>query len=428
MGLNTTFNPAEEPDHAILFGRAAQISVHVGLNDFRIRTSELPLEAVDLFNKGDFLRQEGHKPQFSNNSSSYLARTKPPGAIFDIFVKETPFAHQELIGAQLGSQYFPRISVPYETRQGELLYKFFLGRTTADVRLSYIRGGRKDMVLFERLLHAELVKTGDTLRAYQSSLSAKNYPWPRRYGIQRFFYDRLLNDRRIQAHYGKGITLGGETIPLERLLSLRWVINNKPYPCLRQAYKESCDIICPTSKQILFCPSAFGLGDAHGGNVMIDESTNDILFIDYEVAGLHPIMLDLAKPLYNDLAYEILYRRLISDGINLGLKYNIDLENNTIELTFKPQIDPLTQALFDIKVRYLLEPLCDGVRLLQDYVPLLSTSLFLCATLGISLASNEEAFLANFATGLILRDAQTWRGLRSRLEELGFKHRAAPAL
>ncbi|KAK5631039.1 hypothetical protein RRF57_006754 [Xylaria bambusicola] len=440
--LSTNFSPSFNnieagSDRALLFGDTAQIRANVGLCD-STRVAQLSLEAVELFNKGEFSRREGHQPQFSQNSSSYIAIAKSADTTFNIFVKQTPFAQDELRGAVIGSEYFLRMSIPCITSSGELLYQFFPGRTASDVRLSYIRGGRRDSFLLEKLLYTELVKTGDTLRAYRSSLSFERNSGVHRYNIQRFFHDRLLNNRRIQAHYGQGITLGGEIISLDRLLSLRWLVNGKPYPSLRQAFREASDITSPTSAQILSCPTVFGLGDAHGGNVMINESsaakggTSDILFIDYEVAGFHPVMLDLAKPFYNDLFYEMLYRRLTPNCISLGLKYILDVETNTIILDLKPQIDTLTQALFDIKLRYLVKPLCDEFRSLganlEDHVPLLSTSLFLCATLGISLASNEEAFLASFASGLIIKGAQTWRELASRLEELGFQPRAIAEL
>ncbi|KAI1365845.1 hypothetical protein F5Y08DRAFT_338248 [Xylaria arbuscula] len=355
-----------------------------------------------------------------------------PGLIIDIFVKETPHAHDEYDGALRSGGYFRRVSIPRLVDSGTLLYQYFPGRTASDVRLSYVLGGRKDGGLFEKLLEIELVKAGDTLRAYRRSLCRlmRLYYPPK---IQRFFYDRLLNDSRIRSHYGEGVALGGQLIPLDTLLSLRWIINGKTYPSLRHAYGESQDILNPRSAYMLSSPIAFGMGDAHNGNVMINESKTergaaDILFIDYEVAGLHPVMMDLAKPLYNDLAYEILYRKLIpnANGIDLRLKYDVNLEENTIEISFKPQVDALTQALFDIKFRYLLEPLCDHLQYIgvipDNHVPVLSTALFLCATLGISFANNEEAFVANFAAGQILRGAQTWRELLSGLEELGFTH------
>ena len=61
------------------------------------------------------------------------------------------------------------------------------------------------------------------------------------------------------------------------------------------------------------------MGDAHGANNMIAscESSNgarEILYVDCEAAGFHPIMLDLAKPFYNDVFFDTLYMDILSDG------------------------------------------------------------------------------------------------------------------
>ncbi|KAI1352180.1 hypothetical protein F5Y01DRAFT_324609 [Xylaria sp. FL0043] len=415
-----------------LFGSAVQSRTNAVFSD-SVPFRRLPVEAVEKFDNGQISRQRDHEPQFSHNSSSYTVKTKPPGNIFDIFVKVSAFAEDELNGGKTASCFFPRVTVPQIASSGELLYPFFNGSTESDVRLSYIRGGRQDTNLVDQLFYVELVKAEDTLRAYQSSLSLEKNAPGHRYNIQRFFHDRLLNDRRMEEHYGQGMTLGGKTVPLDKLLSLRWCINGELYPSLREAFDEARDIIAPDSAQMISCPLVFGLGDAHGGNVMINQSnakggTSDVLFIDYEVAGFHPIMLDLSKLLYNDLFYETLYQRLFPERVNLGLKYRVSVDTNTIIVNFKPQVDSLTQAILDVKLRYLVKPVSDelqslGVNL-EDYLPLLSTALFLCATVSRGFANNEQAFVSNFATGLILKGARSWEEFASGLEELGFQPRA----
>ncbi len=435
---NTKSSPGPEGvENVFLFGATVQTRVNVGLCSSTYITRKLPAEAVEQFDKGEVSIQEGHKPQFSNNSSSYIARTNPPGKPFDIFVKQSAYAQDELQGAKIASQYFPRVSIPRMASSGELLYQFFQGSTESDVRLSYIRGGRVDTSLFERLLYVELVKAEDTLRAYRSTLSCESNRPAHRHNIQRFFHDRLLNDGRMQEHYGQGMTFGSQTVSLDKLLSLRWQINGKLYPSLREAFTEARGMISPQSALMRSCPTVFGLGDAHGGNLMVSQSTakggtSDVLFIDLEVAGFHPVTLDLAKPLYSDLFYETLYQRLFPDKVNLGLRYRVSVETNMIILDFKPRIDSLTQAILDIKLRYLVKPLREELQALgvdlEDHVPLLSTALFLCATVARNFANNEQAFLSNFATGLILQGARSWREFASGLEELGFNPRTGLAI
>ncbi|KAI0427083.1 hypothetical protein F5Y09DRAFT_350652 [Xylaria sp. FL1042] len=431
------FNPRpRRGEKVFLFGNTIQTRTNAVLCD-SASTRSLQVEAVKQFENGEFSQPKGHDPQFSANSSSYIVKTKPPGTIFDIFVKVSSFAEDELNGAITASRFFPRVTVPWIADSGELLYPFFNGTTVSDIRLSYIRGGRRDAILSEKMLYAELVKAEDTLRVYRSSLSLEKNAPGQRYNIQRFFHDRLLNNRRMREHYGRGMTLGGKTIPFDKLLSLRWRINGKFYPSLREAFDNARDIISPDSAQMSSCPLVFGLGDANGGNVMVNQSnakggTSDVLFIDYEVAGFHPIMLDLSKPLYNDIFFETLYQELFPGKVNIDLKYCVSVDMNMITIDFKPQIDSLTQAILDVKLRYLIRPVSDELRSLgvnlEDYLPLLSTGLFISTTLSRNFAGNDQAFLSSFATGLILNGAQSWGELASRLEELGFKPRAGLAI
>ncbi|KAI0459978.1 hypothetical protein F5B21DRAFT_523865 [Xylaria acuta] len=429
--LAMPFDPSSEgaKDHVILLGNTADARASATMfNSPYIRG--LPVEVVAQFDEGRVIKHESNQALFSHNSTSYRATTLPPNAI-EIFVKKTPYAKDELEGARMAMEFFPRITVPHLAHSGELLYPYFAGITQSDARLSYIRNGRRDITLLDFILHVELVKAQDTLCAYRQSLSLTcNTPDPRQ-KIQRLFYDRLLDDRRMRDFYGQGITLAGETFSLDRLLSLRWVVNNQEYPSLREAFDEAKSIIAPGSVPMVSCPAVFGMGDAHGGNIMGEkgEDIYDVRWIDYEVAGFHPVMVDLAKPIYNTVFLETLEQLLMPGHVNLDLEYRIIREINTIVINFSPRIDSLTQAILDIQLRYLVKPLRDEVRELggnlEDHVPLLSTALFLCATLARNFANSEQAFLTNFATGFILRRAQTWLQFAYGLERLGFNSRSA---
>ncbi|RYC64665.1 hypothetical protein CHU98_g1567 [Xylaria longipes] len=435
--LVTPFDHSSEvvQDHVILLGNTVQARASANMFNSPY-TRELPVEVVTQFDEGHVIKQESNQALFSHNSTSYRATTFPPDPV-EIFVKVTPYARDELQGAKMALEYFPRITVPRLAQSGELLYPYFPGTTQSDARLSYITNGRKDKNLLNSILHVELVKAQDTLCAYRRSLSlTSNTPNPRQ-NIQRLFHDRLVDDRRMRDFYGQGITLAGEYLSFDRLFSLNWVINNQHYPSLREAFDEAKGIIAPGSAPMVSCPMVFGFGDAHSGNVMYipadpNGHTNDVRWIDYEVAGFHPLMLDLAKPIYNTVFFETLEQRLMPEHAKLDLEYRVNQKSNTIVVNFSPRIDSLTQAILDIKLRYLVKPIRDEIEKLggqlEDHVPLLSTALFLCATLGRNCANNEQAFLINFATGFILRKAQTWLQFGFAIEKLGFDSRSAKAI
>lgn len=172
------------------------------------------------------------------------------------------------------------------------------------------------------------------------------------------------------------------------------------------------------------CPIAFGLGDAHGANIIISPSSSpdnsrDIIYVDHEVAGFHPILLDLAKPFYNDIFFETLYADILPATEDID--YGIDEES--INVRFTPLVDDVTQAVFEIKTRYLLRPLCEFIPelggSLNERVALLSNALFLCATLTRSYRASYPALFLNMATGIVLSSANDWEGFYSGLRSLG---------
>ncbi|KAI1190323.1 hypothetical protein F5B17DRAFT_387613 [Nemania serpens] len=407
--------------------------LNTAVSQFYDPDRKLPEEVVCLFDDGRVTRQDSHKPQFSRNSVSYKVTTTPPENVVDIFVKVSPYAQDEFQAAKMVSRYLPRVLKPRMALSGELLYPYFPGRTESDAWLSYIQSRRQDTSLAESILYVELVRAEDTLRAYRSSLSLQmDAPVPRQ-NIQRLFHDRLVGDRRLNEFYGQGMALAGEKFSLEELLSLRWLINGQSYPPLREAFDEARKIVAPDSVQMLSCPTVFGLGDSHGDNVMFrplneNGGTSKVIFVDYEVAGFHPVMLDLAKPLYYDVFYETLYRKLTPENARRALKYRACKATSTIVLDLPPMADSLSQAILDIKLRYLVKPLCDEIQKkggnLEDHLPVLCNALFLCATVGgTKFTDCEEGFLSNFATALVFRQAKSWLEYTCRLEELGFKAR-----
>ncbi|KAI0106486.1 hypothetical protein GGR51DRAFT_571425 [Nemania sp. FL0031] len=429
---NTTsdalFKPSLKRNNDVfMFGDTVQTRVSAPLKN-TVYTTEVSPEALAHFNQGRIIRHGNHNPKFSHNSTSYMATTQGPGDAVDIFVKVTPHANAELQAATMARRIFPRVFVPRMANSGELLYPLFRGTTVADALLSYVQGGRQDMKLVETILHVDLVRAEDTLRSYRNTLTLQPSAHP---NIQRFFYNRLVGDKRMREHYGQGMKLAGETYSLDQLLSFRWHINGQTLPSLREAFDEAQQIVAPDSKFMQSCPKVFGLGDSHSGNVMYtptDEKghPSQVLFIDHEVAGYHPVMLDLAKPLYCDVFFETRYRPLLTGNANHGLRYRVSKSTNTIIVELKPRIGDLTQAILDIKLQYLFVPLRAEVEKklgvdLEQYIPLLSTALFLCATVAGSFANDEEAFVDSFATGLLLAQAKNFQELVLQFGDLGLK-------
>ncbi|KAI1769465.1 hypothetical protein GGR53DRAFT_524646 [Hypoxylon sp. FL1150] len=420
--------PSNTDQPTILFSHAngAQVSVH---EDFARHVKVLPTEVYRQFEVGLASKHRGNQSLFAANSEQYtsiVGETK----IFCKRVLSAPWAEDEMNGAIMTSHYFPRVQLPRRSTSGLLLYPLFQGKTESEIRLSYIEEGRSNWDIAESLLYLELVKAEDILRAYKHSLvNFQGADTGRGYKIQRLFHEHLVDDNRLRDYYGPCIRLLGQTIPLDEFLGMQWTINGVRYPPLREVLDATCEIVKPGGLQVSSCPVLFGHGDAHGGNIMMSNepsphSSPEVLFVDFEVSGFHPVMLDLAKPLFMDVFFDSFYVDLLPSDDRPDMKCQI--VRNTIVVDFDPKVDWLSQAILDIKVRHLIHPLCEEIRnklsmSLEDHVPLLSSALFVCASIAKNFAKDEDGFLLSFSIGLILSGAKGWEDLYSCFEKLGFK-------
>jgi hypothetical protein len=194
-------------------------------------------------------------------------------------------------------------------------------------------------------------KAEDTLRAW--TLSTNDPTAHPRSQIHRFFYGRVLT-RTFETFYNGGVEISGHRLSYRELCESQIVINGVDYPSLSSIFKEAETILVPDQE---WGVEVFGLGDGHGGNVMIGSSTlkngsREILYIDYEVTGFHSPILDIAKPLYNDVFFNIFY----DDILNVTPYMTSSFEHGRIQINIDVKFDSLSRAILEIKRRYLLEP------------------------------------------------------------------------
>lgn len=120
------------------------------------------------------------------------------------------------------------------------------------------------------------------------------------------------------------------------------------------------------------------IGDARQPN-----NSHETIYIDYEVAGYHSPMLDLAKPFHNDIFFDMLYADRAEEHGSPDVQYH--LEGDTLVINVTTIVDELSQAILNIKRRYLIGPFfefassvsCD----LDKYIPQLASALFACSVL-----------------------------------------------
>ena len=391
----------------------------------------LSSQSVELYKQtGALIRFQRPTSVFASNSTAsevMLPAEKLGEKATKIFCKRSLHPQQEYEGAINAAAFGLRVQLPHITSSGELLYPFFEGMTESELRLSFHRSDRSKWGFAETVLYAEVVKAEDMLRVYKKCLFSNMYrPEMVEQPIHRFFHSRLVQNSRFREFYGECFNIGGKTLSMVEFFEIPWKVNGVVYPSLGELFCTALDIVHPSSQQSMSCPIVFGLGDAHGVNILIASQVSpngarEILYVDYEAAGFHPIMLDLAKPFYNDVFFDTLYMDILPDVPTT----RCELDGGYIDVQFTPYADDITQAIFDVKRRYLLQPLFDLVLSLggdlDKNVPLLSAALLLCATLTRNYSKSPDVFFRSITTGIILSQAVNIEGLYSSLRMLGIE-------
>ena len=192
-----------------------------------------------------------------------------------VFCKQTVHTTPESEGAKLAAQYYPRVQQPLTVSKDRLVYPVFDGRTQAELRYDWLEGRCQNSHLMVLIMDAELRKAEDTLRAYAMSIAdSGNLTTPRSLLIHRFFHERLASPgTRLRDFYGDDLEISDNKISLEIFMDARIYVNGHEYPALHNICKRAERLLQPDG-EINYSPVAFGLGDAHGGNMMIASDSN----------------------------------------------------------------------------------------------------------------------------------------------------------
>ncbi|KAI1122295.1 hypothetical protein F5Y10DRAFT_271259 [Nemania abortiva] len=266
------------------------------------------------------------------------------------------------------------------------------------------------------MIDIEMRKSEDTLRAYRESFQSQgcgkhmNEKWQ----IHRFFWLRLAQEERFARWYEDGIVIDGHRLQVKEFAELTLSVNGKRYSSFGDLHALAQRVLAPTS--FSDSPIVFGLGDAHGGNVMISSEGSPLpgeklLYIDYEVSGFHSPFLDLAKPLYNDVFFAALYADLVPAKFSV----NARLENDCLFVDTRCQGDSLALAILRIKRHFLIEPLCETLVEnsvdLEKGVRILMSALFACALLTRNFVDDWDQLFLNLAIGTSLSSCRTFEDI-----------------
>lgn len=199
----------------------------------------------------------------------------------------------------------------------------------------------------------ELERAEELLTGYLASLEQAKRHAGTPEKIQKLYYERLVGERIKDYYLDKTIKLpDGQTIAFEQFKKLRPIINGKQYKTLEDVIVEATANLKP--ENLATKVKVYGFGDNHGGNVMV-KSDGKYVTIDYEYAGFAHPCEDLAKTIYNDVYFDILFPAHASQN-NFKIDTHVDLKRNIITINHNYQLSRNKQALLATKVKGVLEP------------------------------------------------------------------------
>ncbi len=202
------------------------------------------------------------------------------------------------------------------------------------------------------IFKVELSRAEELLTGYVTSLESVNKISTQDSRIHKLYYERLTGERIKSYYFDKQIKLpNGETISFEQLKELTPIINGKTYPSLGQTIEKATENLNP--KYLDKKVKIYGFGDNHAGNILVkNDGTYET--IDYEYAGVTHPCEDLAKTVYNDVYFEVLFPTMVQSAYHSRVQ--LDLANKKIIINHNFSLSQHKQALLATKTKGVLEP------------------------------------------------------------------------
>lgn len=338
---------------------------------------------------------------FSSNSNYGIAIfSDGKTSFFKEMLNELRF-RSEIYGLLTVSTYFGHLQQPIYTdpEKNLIAYEWNPGDILARRRLV-----QTDEASFKMIMELELRRAEDHLNAYLLSatdLNKRKVGDDEIYGsrIHDLFYARLRGSRLREFYSNTVIQVGGRKVNFFGLLDLTPVINGFRYKPVSTMIENAVTQLNPERlrNKLMIC----GLGDAHCGNVMVSgNDLDDYLYIDFEFAGFHSPYLDMAKAIYNDCFFGVLYIDKL-----LSQKYSVDvyIDNGDLIINHDYKLDRLSQFLLKTKIEGVILPMRNylsekGVGVDDDWEKTLGCAMLCCGLFTRNLSEfDQKSFLINLA-------------------------------
>ena len=267
-----------------------------------------------------------------------------------------------------------------------LIYKFFDSPSLFDV-IRDLETNQKQNA--EKIIAIQQKADEHLWEIYQKSLQPLEAESHALAPIHQLFYHRLTGGRFKSFYQGTEINLPGQTINFDSLAEIKWIINGIEFKdTLGELVQLATQYLNPLNSQTI---SIVGHGDAHNGNVFIDENNSDLIYFDPAFAGRHSPFLDLAKPLFHNVFAIWMY---LPKEVAKNLSIKWEIKENTIIVNHDFIPSKVRIALLRSKLERVLKPLIKELKsrdcLDDKWREYLKLALFCCPFLTMNLSDANK--------------------------------------
>jgi hypothetical protein len=335
------------------------------------------------------------KPESLNSVNGYV--TYPDGAryFFKAHTEENEKVSEYYNASLLRDAGYPVVSakrIAHQPGQQFVLYEILTFATLFDVvkaeedRSAGIRSAAVSAASgsepAERILDAQIDLDRTVFEIYRKTLRTVSAEEDARAPIHQLFHHRLQDDGRYGLFYkGRSLQLENGTISFAELGKLKWTVNGVHCAqTLEELIDVSRDALRPTGGA-----AVIGHGDAHNGNVFVDNNER-LLFFDPAFAGVHSPLLDMVKPMFHNVFARWMYYPEQVSG-EFELSYKIEGDRMIVNHSYQPSA--LRLAFLASRQHNLLDPtvalLKEKELLLQNWEQVIRSALFCCPFLTVNL-------------------------------------------
>lgn len=324
-----------------------------------------------------------------NSINGFLYTVEGDKLFFKTHVEPQSLIHEyynSTIMAEAGYPIIQPIFSSTEWGKQLLVYEFFefpsLFEVARQLELRQ-RGGAEGILALQTQADQAL------WQIYQQTLAPLSAPDHAQAPIHQLFIHRLIGGRYHEFYTGQTVHLLEKSLNFDQLAALTWEINGILYQdTLAELIQTASYQLNPARQNT---PSVVGHGDAHNGNVFVDEGTNKLIYFDPAFAGRHSPFLDLTKPIFHNVFAIWLY---FPEEIAQNLSIQMQVSTDRIQVDHDFQPSAIRLGFLQSKLEHVLQPLITHLKAKQQLPATwrqeLKLALFCCPFLTMNLCDTQR--------------------------------------